>query len=102
MNMENAKVTNSSLDFECTKDEAAMAKANAKSDKFRLEFVDNDDSQNTSMDSEWEQNQIVHIATDGESFGHHISHGDMTIAYCLHHIETISHVSSIKDHIFQI
>jgi len=38
-------------------------------------FKDNDNSA-----------QIVNIATDGESFGHHHRHGDMALAYCLHHI----------------
>ncbi len=32
--------------------------------------------------------QIVHIATDGESYGHHHRHGDMALAYALDHIET--------------
>ena len=27
--------------------------------------------------------QLVHIATDGESYGHHHKHGDMALAYCL-------------------
>jgi alpha-amylase/alpha-mannosidase (GH57 family) len=32
--------------------------------------------------------QIVHIATDGETYGHHHKHGEMALAYALHHIET--------------
>jgi alpha-amylase/alpha-mannosidase (GH57 family) len=32
--------------------------------------------------------QLVHVATDGESYGHHRRHGDMALAYCLHHIES--------------
>jgi len=31
--------------------------------------------------------QLMHIATDGESYGHHHRHGDMALAYALHHIE---------------
>ena len=31
--------------------------------------------------------QLAHIATDGESYGHHHAHGDMALAYALHHIE---------------
>ena len=31
--------------------------------------------------------QLVHIATDGESYGHHHRHGDMALAYALHYIE---------------
>jgi alpha-amylase/alpha-mannosidase (GH57 family) len=34
------------------------------------------------------QAHLVHVATDGESFGHHHHHGDMALAYCLHHIQT--------------
>jgi alpha-amylase/alpha-mannosidase (GH57 family) len=32
--------------------------------------------------------QIVHIATDGETYGHHHKRGDMALAYALHHIES--------------
>ena len=31
--------------------------------------------------------QIMHIATDGESYGHHHAHGDMALAYALKYIE---------------
>jgi len=31
--------------------------------------------------------QLVHIATDGETYGHHHKHGDMALAYALNHIE---------------
>ncbi|MBI2877824.1 MAG: DUF3536 domain-containing protein [Candidatus Tectomicrobia bacterium] len=31
--------------------------------------------------------QLAHIATDGESYGHHHRHGDMALAYCLYSIE---------------
>src|SRR5919108_2035351 len=32
--------------------------------------------------------QLMHIATDGESYGHHHPYGEMALAYALHHIET--------------
>lgn len=32
-------------------------------------------------------NQLAHIATDGESYGHHFQYGDMALAYALHQIE---------------
>jgi len=35
--------------------------------------------------------QIVHIATDGESYGHHHRFGDMALAYTLKYIETNNH-----------
>jgi len=33
-----------------------------------------------------ERPQIVHIATDGESYGHHHANGDMALAYALDHV----------------
>ncbi|MDA8388920.1 MAG: DUF3536 domain-containing protein [Nitrospiraceae bacterium] len=31
--------------------------------------------------------ELAHIATDGESYGHHSRFGEMALAYCLYHIE---------------
>jgi (1->4)-alpha-D-glucan 1-alpha-D-glucosylmutase len=42
-----------------------------------------------SPDRPWPQ--LVHIATDGESYGHHHRHGDMGLAYALHAIERDRH-----------
>jgi alpha-amylase/alpha-mannosidase (GH57 family) len=35
--------------------------------------------------------QLAHIATDGETYGHHHRHGDMALAYALHHIASQGH-----------
>ena len=32
--------------------------------------------------------QLVHMATDGETYGHHHGQGEMALAYALHHIES--------------
>jgi len=38
--------------------------------------------------SKSEEPQLAHIATDGESYGHHHRFGDMALAYALHNIES--------------
>jgi alpha-amylase/alpha-mannosidase (GH57 family) len=38
-----------------------------------------------SDDRTWPQ--LAHIATDGESYGHHHHYGEMALSYALHHIE---------------
>lgn len=38
------------------------------------------------------ESQLMHIATDGESYGHHHRHGDMALAFCLDYIERHSEV----------
>lgn len=35
--------------------------------------------------------QVVHIATDGETYGHHHAFGNKALAYCLHHINSNPH-----------
>jgi alpha-amylase/alpha-mannosidase (GH57 family) len=39
------------------------------------------------FDPEGDPAQLIHIATDGESYGHHHSHGDMALAFALEYIE---------------
>ncbi len=41
----------------------------------------------SSFDPNDTQPQLVHIATDGESYGHHHRHGEMALADCINHIE---------------
>ncbi len=41
-----------------------------------------------AFDNERNRSQLVHIATDGESYGHHHRFGDMALAYALNTIES--------------
>jgi alpha-amylase/alpha-mannosidase (GH57 family) len=38
--------------------------------------------------SETREDELVHIATDGETYGHHHPYGEMALSYALHHIES--------------
>ena len=44
-----------------------------------------------------EGDQLLHIATDGESYGHHHRYGEMALAYALHHIET-NHLAKLTNY----
>ncbi len=39
------------------------------------------------FDPEGDSAQLMHVATDGETYGHHHAHGDMALAYALQYIE---------------
>lgn len=41
-----------------------------------------------SFSQKEEENPLVHIATDGETYGHHNRFGDMALAYCIHLVES--------------
>ena len=44
----------------------------------------------SSLDKTSQEVQLCHIATDGETYGHHHKHGDMALASCLDYIEKFS------------
>ena len=41
----------------------------------------------STIDKEDKAPQLVHVATDGETYGHHHKHGEMALAFCLDYIE---------------
>jgi alpha-amylase/alpha-mannosidase (GH57 family) len=40
-----------------------------------------------AFDETSDEPQLAHIATDGETYGHHHKHGDMALAFCLDYIQ---------------
>jgi len=44
-----------------------------------------------AFDSELDGAQLIHIATDGETYGHHHRYGDMALAYALYNLEKNKH-----------
>lgn len=49
------------------------------------------DSLIDTFDKKGDEPQLVHLATDGETYGHHHKHGEMALAYCLDHIDRNRH-----------
>lgn len=48
------------------------------------------------FDKDSQSPQLVHIATDGESYGHHHKHGDMALAYALDYIDRSEDVEIVN------
>lgn len=46
----------------------------------------------SSFDPRSDEPQLVHVATDGESYGHHHRYGDMALAWMLEHVEKTDEV----------
>lgn len=42
----------------------------------------------STVSEEGDRDRLIHIATDGETYGHHHRHGEMALSYALHHIES--------------
>ncbi len=40
-----------------------------------------------TLDFNDNESQVVHVATDGETYGHHHKHGEMALAFCLDYID---------------
>ncbi|MHA6280578.1 DUF3536 domain-containing protein [Salinimicrobium sp. CAU 1759] len=55
--------------------EGLLNNGEAFADRLRGQFAEHDDM------------ELVHIATDGESYGHHHKLGEMALSYCLHSLE---------------
>jgi len=59
--------------------EVAFSELLRRGEKFASRLMEGFSSQS--------ETQLMHIATDGETYGHHHRFGDMALAYCLSHIQ---------------
>ena len=57
-----------------------------------------------AFDDGREWSQLVHIATDGETYGHHFRHGEMGLAYALRYIEDqhIAHLTNYGQYLEKV
>jgi alpha-amylase/alpha-mannosidase (GH57 family) len=55
----------------------------------------------SAFDDRRKWDQLVHIATDGESYGHHHKHGEMALAYALRQIESrnLAHLTNYGEYL---
>ncbi|MBI3482789.1 MAG: DUF3536 domain-containing protein, partial [Bacteroidetes bacterium] len=49
-----------------------------------------------AVDTKDDTSQLIHVATDGETYGHHHRHGDMALAFCLDFIENDERLNLIN------
>ena len=56
-------------------------------EKFATRLLTGFNSVPASVASDSEAAQLSHVATDGESYGHHHKHGEMALSFAMHYIE---------------
>lgn len=54
------------------------------------------ESLTNGIDKNDSEPQLVHVATDGETYGHHHKHGEMALAFCLDYMEKDKQVSLVN------
>lgn len=54
------------------------------------------ESLTNGIDKNDSEPQLVHVATDGETYGHHHKHGEMALAFCLDYMEKDKQLSLVN------